>query len=571
MPQPTKDWQLYEAGIAYNNQQTPNYYETVDANWDFFSGNQWRNLPDSDMPKPVFNIIKRVITFFVASLTSSKAKLHFEPMMYDKDNPDPSRANDAHGAEIANKQINSLFEKWKMEFRTKDALFDAAVSGDMAAHLYFDMSQKPYGSLRPEIKGEICFELVDGTNVMFGNANSSKVEGQPYIIVSGRESVKRLKEEAAQHEMNPDEIKADSNYTRMASHNSRTEVQGDEAAKAEYIIVYRKVKQTRKKLDSMSGAEIDEEYETIMASKSVENAYIFKDIDTGLSRYPVAWGNWEKQKNTYHGRAIATGMLPNQIFINRMFAMVMYHLMRAAFPKAVYNSDLLEQWDDAIGSAIGISGADPTSPLGNVATYLQPGNMSAQIMQALETAVQYTKEMLGASDAALGQIDPKNTSAIIAVQKSSAIPLENPKTNEYEWMEDIGAIAFDMMAAYYGPRPVMQEVPIVDPITGQPTGTQMQMVDFDFSQMKDLWLNIRADVGESSYWSEIAAQQTLDNLLVQGHLDIVQYLERVPDDMIPQKEQLLTEIRERMQQQAAQQAAQQAQQAMLQQQQPMQQ
>jgi hypothetical protein len=555
---PTKDWQLYEAGVKYNNSQDPNYYETVNANWDFFAGNQWRGLPESDMPKPVFNIIKRVITFFVASLTSSKAKIHFEPMMYDKDNPDPSRQNDAAGAEIANKVINNLFEKWKMEFRIKDALFDAAVSGDMAAHFYWDQSKKPYGSMRPEIKGDICFELIDGTDVFLGNANTSSMDVQPYVIVRGRDTVKRLQEEAEDYGQNPSDIKSDKNYENSPGNYSKIEVEGDESGKAEYIIVYRKVKKTKKTVDQLTGAELDEEYDTIVASKSTEGAYIFKDEDLGLSVYPVAFNNWEKQKGTYHGRAIATGVLPNQIFINRMFAFVMYHLMRTAFPKAVYNADLLEQWDDAVGSAIGVSGADLNTPLANIATYLQPGNMSAQIMQVLEIAMQYTKEMLGASDGALGNVDPKNTSAIIAVSKAAAVPLENPKSNLYEWIEDIGRIVFDMAGTHYGPRPVMQEVPVVDPMTGQQT-IQMKMVDYDFSQFKDLWLDIRANVGESSYWSEIAVSQTLDNLLAQGHIDIIQYLERQPADMIPQKEELIADLQQKIQ----------AQQAMMQQQQQM--
>jgi hypothetical protein len=87
----------------------------------------------------------------------------------------------------------------------------------------------------------------------------------------------------------------------------------------------------------------------------------------------------------------------------------------------------------------------------------------------------------------------------------------------------------------------------------------MKMVDYDFSQFKDLWLDIRANVGESSYWSEIAVSQTLDNLLAQGHIDIIQYLERQPADMIPQKEELIADLQQKIQ----------AQQAMMQQQQQM--
>jgi hypothetical protein len=238
-------------------------------------------------------------------------------------------------------------------------------------------------------------------------------------------------------------------------------------------------------------------------------------------------------------------ILPNQIFINRMFAMVMYHLMMTAFPKMVYNADLIDTPSNEIGESIGVSGMDLGAPIKNVLGYLEPGNMSAQITQVIDMALQYTKEMLGISDAAMGQIDnPKNTSAIIAVQKSSAIPLENPKSNMYEWIEDIGHVLMDMIGTYYGKRPIVMDVPITDPQGQQTTQKQVQL--YDFSQFKDIWLKVRADVGEASYWSEITMMQTLDNLLAQGHIDFMQYLERIPDEYIPQKEQLISEIKEKM-------------------------
>lgn len=518
----TKDWQLYEAGKKYNNSLTPNYYDTVDANLSFYQGDQWRNLKADNMPKPVFNIIKRVITFFVASLTSSKANLHFEQLPYANVVTSEIKPED-----IANAVVKNLFEKFKMDFKIKDALFDAAITGDGAAHFYFDMSKKPYGGAN-DIRGEIEMELIDGSNVFFGNANNPRVDIQPYIIISGRDMVQNLKDEAErvrkmnkeQNELDLDSIKSDANWEEQAGDSGKIEVEADEYGKALYIIVYRKDKKTGR----------------ILASKSVENAYIYKDIDTGLEHYPIAWMNWEKQKNQYHGRALCTGILPNQIFINRMFAMVMYHLMMTAFPKAVYNADMLDGWDNEIGSAIPVQGLGPGDNIKNIAGYLEPGNMSNQIIQTIEQAMQYTKETLGISDAALGQIDPKNTSAIIAVQKSSAIPLENPKSNLYEWIEDIGKILFDMMGTYYGVRP----------ITIEQNGEKIPF-EYDFSTFKTMWLDVRADVGESSYWSEIAAVQTLDNLLANGHLDILDYLERVPDEYIPQKQELISKLEQRMQ------------------------
>jgi hypothetical protein len=531
----TKDWQLYEAGKKYNNNLKPNYYDTTDANLAFFQGDQWRNLETADMPKPVFNVIKRVIQFFIASLTSSKARIHFEPLL----NTDDGNGQELTPSDFANAEIDNLLEKFKMDFKIKDALFDAAITGDSAAHFYFDIDKQPFGMQYKDIKGEICMELVDGGNVMFGNANNPKVDAQPYIIIIGRDMVKNLQEEAKKYredQQDIDSIESDKNYQYQMGDNAKIEVDADEYGKALYIIVYRKDKKTG----------------TIKATKSVESAYIYQDIDTGLTRYPIAWLNWEKQKNSYHGRALCTGILPNQIFINRMFAMVMYHLMMTAFPKAVYNADMIDVWDNEIGSAIGVSGVGTEAPIKNVAGYLEPGNMSAQITQVIDMALNYTKEMLGISDAAMGQIDnPKNTSAIIAVQKSSAIPLENPKANLYEWIEDIGHVLIDMIGTYYGQRPVVMDMPVTDQ-QGQQT-MQKQVVMYDFSKFKDLWLKVRADVGEASYWSEITALQTMDSLLEQGHIDFIQYLERIPDEYVPKKEQLISEIKENMKNQQQQQ------------------
>lgn len=592
MAQNTKDWDLYEAGKNYNNRLEPNYYDTVNANLDFYAGNQWRNLPDSDMPKPVFNIIKRVITFVVASLTTSKVQLHYEPLMLADNTP----AEEIDAADVANAQTAMLFDKMKMEFKVRDALLDGATTGDYCAHFYFDMTKRPY-NYAPGIQGEICMELVDGANVMFGNANNPSVEAQPYIIVIGRDTVenlraeaKRYRELAKQEEMEGQEpqepqegdeietIQADKEYEYLAGEASQIEVEADESGKALYIIVYRKKTEQVEGIDPQTMLPITETKTTITATKSVRTGYIFENRDMGISRYPIAWGNWEKQKNQYHGRALATGILPNQIFINRMFAMVMYHLMMTAFPKAVYNADAIDIWDNAVGEALGLHGVGFETNIKNVAAYLEPANMSNQITQVIEMVMQYTKEMLGVSDAALGQIDPKNTSAIIAVQKSSAIPLENPKANLYEFVEDIGQILFDMMGTNYGLRPIVREVEVDKPKLnefGQPIMDGMgQIVTekvkekktdmFDFSIFKNMWLDVKADVGESSYWSQIAANQTLDNLLAQGHIDIVQYLDRVPDEYIPQKDELKAQVQQRMLEMQAQ-AEMQAQMQMMQQ------
>ena len=55
-------------------------------------------------------------------------------------------------------------------------------------------------------------------------------------------------------------------------------------------------------------------------------------------------------------------------------------------------------------------------------------------------------------------------------------------------------------------------------------------------------LQVELEAGESTYWSEIASVQTLDNLLMQGKISTVDYLKRLPAGHISQREELIRAI-----------------------------
>ena len=536
----TGAWELYEQGRAYNNRLEPNQYALVNTNIEFFHGNQWLHIPDTAamrrLPKPVFNIIKRVASLFVASLTANGAAIYFEPLN--------QCGADEEAARCATAEVANLLEKFKMEYRIREALFDGAQTGDYCAHFYWDPEARPYGGALGEAKGEIVMELVDGINVMFGNPADSCVERQPYLLLLGRDTVENLREEAKAHGGQWSDVQPDSEYDGMAGQGGRIELSGGDNAKALYVYLYTK-------------AQNPDGSETVHVTKATRSAVIYEDIDTGLSRYPIAWGNWEKQKNQYHGRALVTGIIPNQIFINTMFAMVMRHLQLLGFPKTVYNADLVGQWSNEVGQAIGVRGLQPGQAVSQVATHLQPADMSAQILTVIDRAVSYTKDCLGATDAQLGNVRPDNTSALMVLQSTARIPLENTRAGLYEWLEDVGAILLDMMGTYYGTRPMVCQREFRQPVIGPggvpeltPGGimaletVKRRVVEaFDFSVFKQLYLSMRVDVGESSYFSEIAMTQTLDNLRASGTLDVIQYLERLPDKLIPRKAELVEELK----------------------------
>ena len=225
-----------------------------------------------------------------------------------------------------------------------------------------------------------------------------------------------------------------------------------------------------------------------------------------------------------------TEIIPNQIFINQMMAMVFRHLQLQAFPTKVYNADYLPNISNEVGTAIGVRNLQPGTQLGEIISTIPAANMSAQIIQAIDLCMAYTRECLGATDAQMGNVRPDNTSALMVLQNAAEVPLENTRAGLHEWVEDIGAILLDMMGTYYGRRPV-----VID----------NEVREFDFSVFKHLWLNVSVDVGATTYYSEIAMVQTLDNLRRDGVLSVIDYLERMPDKLITRKQELIENLRAR--------------------------
>ena len=566
----TKAWQRYEQGKSYNSRLKPNLYDMVNTNIEFFTGNQWVHLKQTPamqkLPKPTFNIIKRVASLFVASLTSSAASISFDELSYysasslhadmgiEQQEGGKGEPPEVNAATIATAEVQNLLEKFKMDYRIREALFDGAQTGDYCAHFYWDADAIPYGGAFGPYRGEIQMELVDGINVMFGNPNVSDVTKQPYILIVGRDTVENLESERKAQKKSDDAavIDADSEFGDMAGQGGRTELEADaENGKALYVYMY-----------EMKESKVDgETVRTVHVTKATRSCVIYEDIDTGLSRYPIAWGNWEKQKNQYHGRALVTGIIPNQIFINTMFAMVMRHLQLMGFPKTVFNAEKISHWNNEIGQAIAVRGLVPGEQISQVAYNMQPADMSNQIIMAIDKAVSYTKDCLGATDAQLGNVKPDNTSALMVLQSNAEVPLENTRAGLYEWLEDVGAILLDMMGTCYGTRPMVRDMefdevvtdaagmPQIDPMTGQlqiTKVTRRTVVPFDFSKFKHLWFNVRVNAGATTYYSEIAMVQTLDNLRRDGTLEVIDYLERIPDKLIPRKAELIQSLRERM-------------------------
>lgn len=501
----TEEWELYEKGKEYN--YSLDLYNKVASNERFYRGDQWEGINSNGLPKPTFNIFKRIINYYTSNLLSSSVSMRFSYASPFGSGNAISADEAAAYAELLNGICWTRWEKLKMDSLLLDALTDGAISGDAIAYTYWDKSVRtgqPYS-------GDFRTVLVDNTNVFFGDPNMRDPQKQPYILISMRENVSELQKAARKAGLSEDVVRKivpDSDNTTQSGDMAKKEI---ESTKCISLIRLWK-----------------DENGHVLFRKSVRSAVLTDTTDTGLTLYPICVFNWTKVKNSWHGEAVATGLIENQIFLNKGFAMVMKHMMDTAFSKVIYDGTLIDEWSNKVGEAIRVDG-----PVGDVVRIISPGAMQSGMLDVLQLALTNTKECLGATDAALGDVKPTNTSAILALQQAATLPLENIKRQFYQFVEDIGTVWLDFIFAYYSD----------DRLVYIPEGDGGRYAALKLGKARNALFDCRIDVGAVNYWSEISCLSTLDNLLTNGYISTLQYLERVPDNLIPKKKALMEEIR----------------------------
>lgn len=534
MKETTKEWEQYQRGLDY--QSKIHLLSTVDKNERFFSDRQWDGVEANGVPTPTLNVIKRVGNFKIASVMAEMVSMQYSAEGVSDDTQDPKEQIYKDAAKLMSAYARTQWERLKLDAMNEQGLLDALISGDMISFWYWDENI----NCGDGMYGEMLGELVDNVNYCPGDPNNSAINNiygpvQPYIILAFRRQVKDVRNEAKDNGATKEEIlriTADADTQNQAGDRAKQELDPDgDEGKCIVLLKLWDVPERIKEFDPVKGKEVKKGIiHHIYAKKVTRQVTVRDEWDTELHRYPVAMMNWGVRKNSANGEPEVTSMISNQIMINQMAAMIALWIKLHGFPKVVYDSSRIDEWVNDISEAVAVDGVDAGGVAG-AAQYMIPGQISSIVMKFMEWFIQITKEMAGANEAVLGESKPTNTSAIIVLQKATAVPLNSVKRRFYQYIEDIGLIWLDFWLSKYKDYPNRKYE-----IT---TGDQKDMIPFDFSQLIEARFKLKIDVGPSSEWNEAATVQTLDNLLQQDLITFVEYLERLPKDMIPDKQELI--------------------------------
>lgn len=494
-PTPESVFKEYDAGIGFNNQI--HLDEIVEQNENFFIDKQWEGVQTNGNSTPTMNYCKRTVSFSIATILSDNIKMQATPFAVAPDQDEAERT-----ASIVTNEFEAIFKFNNINSLLRKYTRNSAVDGDGCLFTYWDADVET-GQLS---KGAIRTEVVDNTRVFFGNPNESDPQKQPYIIIERQEmldDVQYRAEEQDVPESKIDQIQTDADGARNAP---------SRYTDGRCTVLLRLWK--------------NRETGTIWACECVKNVMIRKPWDLKIRRYPLVWLNWDYIKDCYHGQAMMTGMIDNQKFVNKLYALYEKSLSSTAFPKVVFDKNRIVggKWTNQVGTAIATNG-----DVNNVATTISGAQMSADVPNFINSTIEYSQSFKGATSVALGDTRPDNTSAIVALQKAAAAPNEITKQNLYSSVEELGQIYREFMTEYYGVR-------IIKSGTDEYGNPATEV--FDFSDLRDRPMLIKLDVGASSYYNETLVQATLDNMLRMGapEFDMVDYVERIPADRFPQKQ-----------------------------------
>jgi len=523
--QPSQIWDEYTKGVEYLY-NLDNFFERIRINEHFWDGKQWLGLETKNMPTPVFNVLQRAGKFMVSTIGSNDIAVNIVPFT--------ALADDIERMVPISKEIEHIIEVARIKEASKMVIRDAFVEGCGYMMQLFD----PDVDTGQPAMGAIKNQVVDCTNVFFGNPFSNDLQGQPYIIVSLRQDVNQVRQEAMELGMSKEDA------LTISPDNQGLHVNENIATNLVTVLIKfwkkkEKVVEKVKDIDPVTGEEItieEEKYETsVWFTKTTETMVIKEPTDLGYKRYPLSCFGWDEIKNSYMYNSPMTSVIPNQVFINKCFAIAQMYGLQSAFPKIIFDKNKV-QIDEFMNSISpqAVAGIDIA---GKFIDFIKIPDFSNNIIELAKETIAQTKDMMGVTDASLGNVRPENTSAIIALQESSTVPLEIQKQNFFAFWEDTVRNIIDIVSTDYGTREVMT------------SDNQLALVDF--SMLKNLNYNLDVEIGNGAQFSEIAQINTLDKLVQAGYIDPGVYIDVVPSKYIPQKSKLLRSYQERMAQMEA--------------------
>lgn len=517
----TDVWNLYSQAQMYARQT--NIYESTDKNFRMYNGDQWAGLKLKGIEPVQLNFIKPIINYKVGAISQNLWAIH-----YSAENIDiPEFIETARKTcELLNKKAAKIWEATYMDYMVRQICKNAAINGECPIYINFNESKN-----MPEI------EVLNKTDIYFGNENHSDIQKQPYILLKKRMPVSLAKVLAEENGASKQEIQY------ILGDQETFEEAGDSA---------------KEEKDNMVTVvwKLWKENKNVYMSIATRYCNIKENENTGLSLYPVTHMIWEEKQGSARGAGeITVGLIANQIEVNKTLMRRAIVAKNTAYPQKVVNIDKIQNPSalNEVGGIIKVSGMGVQN-VQDAFTNINPAQMSSDVERLQQDLIQTSRELASASQAASGDVDAEEASgrAILAVQQASQQPLVEQLGMIKKTIEDIARIELDMLKTY-SEDGLEVENEVQDPISGQ---TTIQIEKIDGIVLKELQATVKVDVTPKSAYDKYAQERSIENLFIKGMFNpqmlgqLKFYLECLDDDSVMPKQKLLERVDKELEKQS---------------------
>lgn len=502
----TEVWELYEHGR--NFMRLTNVFRDTDRNYQFYNGNQWQGAKIDGIEPVQYNFIETIIDYKLGKINANLWGINFSSDNFEREfRPIAERT-----CELLNKKAAKVWERDKMDGKIRLLTEDAAVNSEGIIYTYFDdENQSPIN------------EVLNKTDVQYGNEQSEDIQSQPYIIVSKRITIVEAQELARKEGLSEEQV------TLIVGDRDSFESAGEDAK-------YEK--------DPMCTliTKMWKENGTVWFAQSLKYLDIKEPTDSGLTLYPLVHFIWKHKKGSARGEGEVKFLIPNQIEENKTLARTVLSIKQTAYPQKIVDTSRVSN-PSAVGQVGGIiKTSGIVDNVKNVFGYVEPAQMSGDVPKLMADLIAVSRELRNASDIATGGINPEDASgrAILAVQQASEQPLSKQLYTLRDTIEDLARVWLDMWTIYT-PDGMMLEEEQVDPMTGE---EYIELVQIPESVLQNLKGVVTVDITPKGAYDKYAQEISIENLLKAGYFnaerlsELKTYVKLLDDDSVMPKNKL---------------------------------
>lgn len=509
----TDIWTLYEQCVSYCRMM--GIFGDTDLNYRMYNGDQWYGLKIQGVEKVQYNFIKPIVRYKTGIVMTNLYAINFSSENFENKE---FRKNGEKICKLLNKKAARIWERDYLDLKLRLVVKDAAINDE--------------GIIYVSIDGETGLpinEIINKTDIFYGNENDSDIQSQPYILIKQRKPVVEVQRIAEANGVGKSEI------LHIMGDNDNLEEAG-EAAKYEKDNMVTVVTKMYK------------DNGTVHFAQSTRYVEIKKDTDSGLTYYPVAHVLWEEKKGSARGEGEVRHLIPNQLETNKTAMRRALTVKNTAYPQKIAAIDKITNPNalNEVGGIIKVKGAT-VDDVAKVFSHINPAQMSPDVEKLQNELIQSTRELAGAGEIVTGEVNPENASgrAILAVQQAAMQPLTEHLQYAKGFVEDLARIWLDIIITYNDS--IMLEDVQTDPATGEEFTV---LVEVQKVTLQALQAVVRVDITPKGAFDKYAQEQSMENLLTSGLFntqrmpELKLYVKTLDDDSVMPKQKLETVIEE---------------------------